>query len=251
MTTEMPDTRESQPAFWLLTVATALALALLMGLGFWQLQRKTWKEGLIATLAERKTAPPISLSEALTRQQDGGDIAFTRVNVEGEFLHQHERYMFRHQAKFGPGVEVFTPLQLSSDRGVIWINRGFVPDAVKQRSQRRQGLLEGPQQVTGALRLNGHQGAFVPNNNVADNLWYWRDLQAMSASVGKAVQPRSWQKVSVDAEQAAPGGWPDGGGAEISLTNRHFSYALTWFGLAGTLIAVYIALVISRRRQKP
>ena len=33
---------------WILTLATAAALVLLIGLGLWQVERLKWKEGLIA-----------------------------------------------------------------------------------------------------------------------------------------------------------------------------------------------------------
>ena len=36
----------------------------LIGLGTWQLQRKAWKEGLIAALDEQLAAPPIALPAA-------------------------------------------------------------------------------------------------------------------------------------------------------------------------------------------
>jgi surfeit locus 1 family protein len=245
------DAPQRLPAFWLLTLSAALTLALLIGLGVWQLQRLAWKEGLIATLAERKSAPPISLDEALKRRQDGADIAFTRVQVDGRFLHPQERYMFRHEAKYGPGVDVYTPLQIADSDTVIWVNRGFAPAAVKPPKERQQGLAEGTQTVVGALRLAGRQATFDPENNVSENLWYWRDLDGMASSVTEMSRSAKWIDVSIDAEAAAPGGWPNGGGSEISLTNRHFSYALTWFGLAGTLIAVYIALVMGRRQRRP
>jgi surfeit locus 1 family protein len=41
-------------------VVAAVAFAMLMALGVWQLERKTWKENLIATLAERMSAPSSS-----------------------------------------------------------------------------------------------------------------------------------------------------------------------------------------------
>ena len=39
-------------------LATLAAFLVLVGLGTWQLQRKAWKDGLIATLSERLAAPP-------------------------------------------------------------------------------------------------------------------------------------------------------------------------------------------------
>jgi surfeit locus 1 family protein len=34
------------------------------------------------------------------------------------------------------------------------------------------------------------------------------------------------------------------------IPNNHFAYALTWFGLAATLIGVYLALVFHLRRER-
>jgi surfeit locus 1 family protein len=39
-------------------------VVVLIGLGTWQLQRKAWKEGLIAALDAQLAAPPIALPAA-------------------------------------------------------------------------------------------------------------------------------------------------------------------------------------------
>jgi len=52
--------RKPRPWRGLLIPAVVL-FALLVGLGAWQIQRKTWKEGLIAVLNERLAAPPSAL----------------------------------------------------------------------------------------------------------------------------------------------------------------------------------------------
>jgi surfeit locus 1 family protein len=41
------------------TIVVAAAVALLIGLGIWQLQRAKWKEGLLAQYAAAQNAPPI------------------------------------------------------------------------------------------------------------------------------------------------------------------------------------------------
>ena len=43
-------------------------------------------------------------------------------------------------------------------------------------------------------------------------------------------------------------GAPAGGATVIDIPNNHLSYAITWYGLALTLVGVYLALVIKRRR---
>ena len=54
----------------------AATLALLIGLGIWQLQRLDWKEGLIAKIEARTKAPPISLDEAVKRARAGDDVSY-------------------------------------------------------------------------------------------------------------------------------------------------------------------------------
>src|SRR5262249_29784032 len=43
------------------SIAAVCAFAVLIGLGTWQVQRKAWKEALIATVSERFAAPPVAL----------------------------------------------------------------------------------------------------------------------------------------------------------------------------------------------
>lgn len=43
------------------TIVVAAAVALMIGLGIWQLQRARWKEGLLATYAANANLPPIPL----------------------------------------------------------------------------------------------------------------------------------------------------------------------------------------------
>jgi surfeit locus 1 family protein len=47
-----------------LLIPALLAFVVLIGLGTWQLQRKAWKEGLIAALDAQLAAPPIALPAA-------------------------------------------------------------------------------------------------------------------------------------------------------------------------------------------
>lgn len=51
--------------------------------------------------------------------------------------------------------------------------------------------------------------------------------------------------VDVDATPG-PAGWPKGGTTERDLPNNHLNYALTWFGLAGRLLCVFMAFVMRK-----
>ena len=49
------------------TIVVVLAVALLIGLGVWQLERAKWKERLVASYARAEKLPPISWPTAPVR----------------------------------------------------------------------------------------------------------------------------------------------------------------------------------------
>jgi surfeit locus 1 family protein len=228
-------------------VATFGGLAVLVSLGVWQLERLAWKEGLIASIAVRTKAAPVDIGEAQAAINAGGDIEYLRVRARGRFLNDKERYLYAPDPELGPGYHVYTPFELASGRAVLFVNRGYVPERLKTPETRAQGQLEGEVEITGLLRKPATKGAFTPENDAKNNLWYWRDYRGLFASAfgDIATQPLP---VFLDAEAAAAGGWPKGGATWLELPNRHLEYAITWFGLAVTLLAVFLAFAVTRLR---
>jgi surfeit locus 1 family protein len=226
-------------------VMTLVGLAILIGLGTWQLERRAWKEGLIAAIEARTKAEPVSLTEALARLGAQGDVEYTRVKARGKFLHDREQYFYAPDAALGPGYHVYTPFEPAGETSIVFVNRGFVPEALKDPAKRMPGQIEGEIELMGLLRMPGTKGTFTPDNEPQHNLWYWRDLDGLIRAAFGAGD-RSRVPVFVDAEAAAPGGWPKGGATRLELPNRHLEYAITWFGLAAALIAVFAAYAVPR-----
>ncbi len=65
------------------TLMTVIALPILAGLGTWQMQRKTWKEQLIARVKAGATAAPVPLAELAAKRHRCDHTEFRRVVVEG------------------------------------------------------------------------------------------------------------------------------------------------------------------------
>jgi surfeit locus 1 family protein len=229
---------------------TALTLAILLGLGFWQLDRRVWKEELIARVEARTTAPvaeipPESEWANVTAERD----EYRRVRAVGVFRPADEALVFTSlpdpRGKFsGPGYWVLTPLVLESGATVI-VNRGFVPDARRDPATRREGQVEGPVSVTGLLRMSERAGWFTPDNEPARNAWYRRDPAEIARARG-LDRPAPFM---IDADATPnPGGLPQGGETRLNFPNNHLQYAITWFGLAGALLAVFAGF--ARQRLK-
>jgi surfeit locus 1 family protein len=233
------------------TALALAALAVLIGLGVWQLERLQWKEGLIAEIEARSTGAPITIAEALAIARQGRDPDYYRVRVEGRFHHDKERYLFAQSLADGtPGWHVITPLETTGGDMVL-VDRGFVPDVLKEASSRASGQVEGVVTVTGIVRSPEIQGSFVPDNEPEANRWFWRDLGAMARS----MFPEGTVEMApffLDAEKSdVPGGWPEGGQTRLELPNNHLQYAITWFLLALCLLVIYAVYVrgLYRRRR--
>jgi len=232
------------------TVLVLASLAILLSLGTWQVQRLHWKEQLLSDMAERRTADPVPVAAIEAMAARGEDIEYRTVSVGGTFDHGRERHFFAtHQGK--TGFYVYTPLMLADGRA-LFVNRGFVPYDLKEPATRPEGQLAGEVDVIGLARarLDGKPSAVVPDNDLAKNIFYWKDLDAMAASAGLDSANVLPFFVDANAEPENPGGWPQGGVTQFALANNHLQYAVTWYGLAGALVAV-VAGVLWRRRHPP
>ncbi len=234
------------------TVFAVGGIAILAGLGIWQLDRKAWKENLIATLDVRLSQPPEVLPPRetwpnLTAAQN----EYRRVAFPAEFLPGQEALVYsagsalRPDVK-GPGYWVFAPARLAGG-SIVLVNRGFVPPDKKDPSARRQGFPTGNVDIVGALRWPEQRGLFSATDDVANGIWFTRDPRGMADA-------RGWQNVApfyVDQESPVPpGGWPKPGKLDVHLRNAHLQYALTWFALALGLAGVYGTWLVRRLRQR-
>jgi surfeit locus 1 family protein len=251
---------------WLGLFAPALlAFAVLIALGTWQIERKAWKEALIASLTERLAAPPVALPPAsdwatLDRTRD----EYRRVKFTASLDNAREALVFAAASAFRPDVTTpgywaFTPARLGGpvddsvigkhDRVVI-VNRGFVPDARRDPKTRPEGDVSGMVEITGVLRWPDKRHWFTPADDPGHNLWFARDPAAIAAA--KGLDPKTTAAAPFYIEQEAPpppGGLPQPGRLVVALPDNHLQYALTWYGLAAVLAVVFGAWTFTSGRS--
>jgi surfeit locus 1 family protein len=236
-----------RPEFWP-TVFSVPAVLLLFGLGAWQLQRLSWKEGLIAERAAALAAPPVPVPQTLAEAQH---LEFHRVYDTGVFLNAKELYLGASVGAGSIGYRVLTPLQ-EPDGRIVFVDRGYIPADLKDPKKRAAGQIAGTVHILGLLRLPpaGRPNWFLPDNRPDLNYWFWVDLPAMAAADKLAGRLEHVAPFYIDADAAPnPGGWPAGGVPLPELPNHHLQYALTWFSLAVALIVIYF--LYHRRRAGP
>jgi cytochrome oxidase assembly protein ShyY1 len=236
------------PARQGLLVPCLVALAaflVLVGLGTWQLQRKAWKEGLVAAMHERLAAAPVDLPPASQWASLNVDSAeFRRVKFHAQFTEGRGVYVYvagsalRDDIK-EPGYFAFAPARLDDGTAVV-VNRGYIP------MDQQTGWPAGTMEVVGYLRWPESRPWFLSDTNSASETWFVRDHRAMAAA-------KAWGDVApfyVDQESPVPAsGLPRPAALTVNLRNDHLQYAVTWFGLAAVLVGCFVAWLITRRRN--
>jgi len=222
----------------LLPALTALTgIAILLGLGFWQVERKQWKEALIATLTERSRAAPVSLPAPESWSGlPAADWEYRRVLLRARFLRDARPvWLFVSSSALrsdikAPGYYVFSPARLPDGRIVV-VNRGYVAET-NVTLQPADDEIE----IVGYLRWPQSPSWFVADRDSKGDVWFAFDQRTMATA-------RGWGEVApfyLDQESPLPpGGIPRTGPLTVSLRNNHLGYALTWFGLAAGLAVVF------------
>jgi surfeit locus 1 family protein len=240
--------RTPTPALKLFAFAASatIGVAVLMGLGVWQLERRVWKLDLISRVEQRVHAAPVSApGPASWPRINAADDAYRRVRVTGHFLGARET-LVQAVTERGGGYWVVAPFRAMEGFTVL-VNRGFVP-ADRAQSELRAAEAPGETTLTGLLRVTEPGGAFLRHNDPAADRWYSRDVAAIAAARGiQEVAP-----YFIDADRSAdPAAFPVGGLTVIAFPNNHLLYALTWFGLAAMLAgwSLYVAILEWRLRR--
>ena len=237
-------TLDTKPrSFLALTIAALAAFAVLTGLGAWQVQRMDEKNAFITSLAREAKGPP---RIDWTTTPD-----FGRVSLTGRLITEKTAFVRvtlpdgTQSRPGGLGLYVITPLQ-RDDGTIILVNRGFVATRADGRApavSTPEGLLT----ITGFRRPPEQRHWFAVADDPARLVFAMRDPAVIAPALGVAADAAAF----LEAERSGNGS-PQGVDTEELLAripNNHLQYAMTWFGLAATLLGVYLAMVLARRHE--
>jgi len=237
-----------------LAAVSAVAFVILVGLGTWQLERRAWKEALIARVETGLAADPVAApGPDAWPSLDLSDVEYTPVEVTGVFDHAKEIHVVHTLVEpkgpaRGIGYQIFTPFR--ADAGWwVYVNRGFVPRENEDPATRGAGQIEGETEVAGLLCAPSRRSWFTPGDNVAGNAWFSRDPALFAAASGLPADAVAPYIIDARFDPDLPGGLPQGGETIVSFPNSHLQYALTWFGLAAVLAGVFVAFAVKRLRE--
>lgn len=240
-------------------VFTLLMVALFVGLGVWQLQRRLEKHALIDALTERLALAPGSLPSAaqwstLTPARD----EFRRVSFPAVYQSAPDAMVYSSGSAVrddisGPGTWAFLPARLPTGEIVV-INAGFVQNTMQDRAQQDRAVTRlitaAPVMLSGYIRFPEAAGVLTPAENLIKRLWFTRDHLAMARALGWGADGRLVAPFYIDLEQPVPAsGVPKPGPLQVHLKDDHMQYAITWFGLAGAVAIAFGVWLFGQKRS--
>lgn len=235
--------RRFRPRFWP-TLITLLGLLVLLSLGTWQLQRLAWKTDLIARAEARLAEPPLPL---LAQVANPAALDFRRIAVRGTYLHD-AAFAFGLQASGNePGGRLITPLHLEDGR-VLLVDRGWLPEALLPPDVPDGLQPSGTVKLDGIARFRGdvERTWLTPADQPDERRWFTWDMPALQDALGLPLMP---VVLSLERSEGSAG-LPKAGPVRIDFRNNHLGYALTWYGLAASLLAVYLIFSFTPHRKE-
>jgi len=203
----------------------------LLHLSHWQYQRLGWKTDLIHQIAKSEGAPPVAFTNNPGR--------FTKIFLNGIFDYSRESLLELEVRNSVLGARLLTPLILQDGKSVL-VDRGWVPIQRDMSISRPDGTL----QVEGYVRPSDQRNRFSAADDVARRRFFTFDAEAIGTALGlNEVSPFGVVALGPNS------GYPDPVRRLPRPTNNHLGYAITWFGLALSLAAVFAAWARRRLRE--
>ncbi|WP_135506284.1 SURF1 family protein [Roseovarius aestuariivivens] len=205
---------------------------ILVGLGIWQMQRLTWKEGVLAEIETRIAAEPGALPAQPAAQAD----QYLPVRVEGEFGEGALKVLVSRK-RVGAGHLIISPFETATGRRIL-VDRGFL-----KLDTDLPAAPQTPVTITGNLHWPDDRNSSTPANDVADNTWFARDIPQMAEVLG--TEPILLTSRRIAPPEAALTPLPVD---TTHIPNDHLQYAVTWFSLAAVWL-VMTGYYITRSRK--
>lgn len=195
------------------TLLTLIMLPILVGLGVWQLERRTWKEGVIAAAHSAERQPPLAGRDLADALASGAPLSFRRAVLA---------------CRPGPArpAGIRGGESAAGDAGYFVLFDCADPSA------------PGVVAVAGWTQLPMANALVLPAR-LAGRLVARSDAASPAASAYLLV---AQDPVPPLAAPRLPSG--------EDLPNNHLAYAIQWFAFALTLAVVYLVFLLRWRRDR-
>ena len=172
------------------TLATVALLPLVLGMGFWQLDRAEQKARLQAEYDARTHGPIVAIG---ARVQPAEALRFYKVVAKGRYDSAHQILIDNRVRQGRVGYHVITPLTIEGSGTRVLVNRGWVALGPDREHLPAIETPPGVQEIVGVAMVPAERfftlGEPAPASGAWEPVWQNMDMQRFKASVTYPVQP--------------------------------------------------------------
>jgi surfeit locus 1 family protein len=225
------------PGLWP-TAGAALLAALTIYLGIWQTHRGDEKEERQRMLEARMRETPVVLTGSAPSAEP---LVYRHVRASGEYEAAGQIFIDNQVLNGRAGYFVVTPLKLR-DGAIVLVNRGWIARGPSYPQPPQAPPPAGPVDVAGVAVLPPARFLELGPQAVTGNVWQNLTIARYQATTKSPVLPVVVLSDAAGEGLVAVRETPDAGVA------KHREYALTWFSLAATTLAMWLVLNAKRAR---
>ncbi len=214
-----------------------LAVAALAGLGCWQLRRGHEKATLITHYQNAQQDAPMVLSRTTAMAAPDH---WMPVTVSGQFLGDRQLLLDNQSQGDAAGFDVWTPLQ-TDDGSLVMVDRGWLPHAKRAAVPAAPA---GPIEIHGLWRDVPVPGFRFTVDNCSDQGWPRLVEYPTAADLLCLLKVAPLPGVVLQTSEARDGLVRDWHPAPGFPPERHYAYAVQWFGLSLTLLILSLRILL-------
>ena len=181
------------------------------------MQRLAWKTEILAQIERKILAPAIDIPAEVTAASHD----LLPVRGTGSYIGEETVRVLVSQKIYGAGYRLINAFELRDGRKIM-VDRGFISVRAALPA-----VPKGTGQVTGNLQWPQEIDSFTPDNDLAANIWFARDVAKLSEHLQTEPILLVLRNSSFADDLARP--LPK---MSANIPNDHLNYALTWFSLA-------------------
>ncbi|GAB4478938.1 MAG: SURF1 family protein [Anaerolineales bacterium] len=240
--------------FWFTTLLVLCAVAVMIRLGIWQLDRLEQRRAFNARVQAQLDQPALVL-DALTLKENLYEMEYRSVIVQGVYDFENQ-VAIRNQAYQNRwGVYLLTPLKIKGADQSIMVNRGWIPGEDFLSGDWSRYDQPGEVTVKGVVRRTQTKPDFGKRNDPipqvgADPIKAWNlaNIEAISHQINYPIVQKVYVQ-QIEGEGAAAN-LPVPAVLELDLSEGpHLGYALQWFTFAA-ILGIGYPFFLRRRLKK-
>ena len=219
-------------------------VAILMSLGFWQMNRLDWKEGLLADI-QLRLSQPAEIYSPLNNNPD--ELVYGRYQVKARPLVGKSLYFYgQGNESQGVGYHIYHGFELETGKVAVF-RLGFLSfSEVENRANPTNAIdqVNSFEDYEGGFLPLLNKGSFIPENDREKNVWYWHDVNEIAEHYNvdkEQLLPLTFVPKKNFGYSASP--------FQIQIPNTHFQYMLTWFSLSFIWGLMSIFLLIKQIKR--